>query len=73
MVGLAEKEGDGKPPKMSLKLNKDGDHAGKVGVFEGDDMVGLADHRSLKSAHKALTEYNPAEMPKTIPRRPTKR
>jgi hypothetical protein len=62
MVGLAEKEGDGKPPKMSLKLNKDGDHAGKVGVFEGDDMVGLADHRSLKSAHKALTEYNPAEM-----------
>ncbi len=61
MVGLAEKESGGKPPKMNLKLNKEGEHSGKVGVFQGDEMVGLADHKSLKSATKALTEYDPSE------------
>lgn len=61
MVGLAEKGGDGKPPKMTLRLNKVGEHAGKVGVFDGDEMSGLADHRSMKSAMKALTEYDPSE------------
>lgn len=60
MVGLAERDG-GKAQKLSLRLLKEGDNAGKVGIFEGDDMVGLADHRSMKTSYRALVEYDPSE------------
>lgn len=52
----------------TLKMKKvpDGEHKGKTGIFDGEDMVGLADDASLKScapADESMAEL--AELKKT--------